>query len=158
MKKLFFIPAALLLLIPALAEAPKDFKIWKGGDLKAYDAKLAPKAAGAQKLATETLGSLHGNTVVMVHRQANGEAELHDNWDDFTIVQAGSASVIIGGTVKEPRATGAGETRGTGIEGGETYKLEPGDVFNVPAKVAHQIIAAPGEKVTYLCYKVPAGK
>jgi mannose-6-phosphate isomerase-like protein (cupin superfamily) len=157
MKKLFLIPAALLLMLPALAEAPKDFKMWKSAELKAWGAKLAPKI-NAQKFATETPATLHGNVVLMVHREGTGEAEFHENADDFTIVQSGSASVIIGGTMKDPRTTGPGEIRSATIEGGETYKIEAGDVFNIPSKTPHQVVVPAGGQVTYMCLKVPAGK
>jgi hypothetical protein len=156
MKHLRFVLIALPLL-SAVAQAPQGIASWKSADLKGYTATLAPKASGEQKLATQSLGSFGpSHNAVMVYRAANGEAEYHESAADFTIIEAGAADLILGGTVKDGHSTGAGEIRGPSIEGGKTYHVEPGDIINIPAKTPHQITVPAGGSVTYMVVKIAA--
>lgn len=156
MKHLRLILIALPIL-SAVAQAPQGIGSWKAADLKGYAATLAPKASGAQKLATQSLGSFGpSHNAVMVYRAANGEAEFHENAADFTIVEAGSGVLILGGNIVGGHSTGAGEIRGTSIEGGKEYKVEPGDIVNVPAKTPHQMTVPAGGSVTYMVVKINA--
>jgi mannose-6-phosphate isomerase-like protein (cupin superfamily) len=137
------------------AEAAHSIAVWKEADLKGYAATLAPKASGAQALAVDSLGNFGPtHNAVMVYRAANGEAEFHETAADFTIVEAGAGDLILGGTVKDGRTTGPGEIRGSSIEGGQTYRVLPGDIINIPAKTAHQMTVPPGGSVTYMVVKI----
>jgi hypothetical protein len=134
--------------------APQGIVVWKSGDLKGHAAALAPKV-NAQKLATQSLadfGPTHNAT--MVYRAGDGEAEYHENAGDFTVVVAGACSLVLGGRVKDARATGPGEIRGASIEGGQTYEIEPGDIINIPAKTPHQVIVPPGGWIMYMVVKI----
>ncbi len=137
------------------AEAAQNIAVWKAIDLKGYAATLAPKASGAQMLAVDSLGSFGPtHNAVMVYRAANGEAEFHETAADFTIIESGAGDLILGGTVKDARTTGPGEIRGSSIEGGQTYRVEPGDIINIPARTAHQMTVPPGGSVTYMVVKI----
>lgn len=70
-------------------------------------------------------------------RDGGGEAEVH-LWDaDIMYVQEGSATLVTGGTIVGPHATGPGELRGSRIEGGETRQLSRGDVVTIPRGIPH---------------------
>ncbi len=155
MKKLLF---ALLpiLPVPAVAQAPKEYGFWKAADLQAYAAKLGPRATNAQKLATENLANPQGLTAVMVHREGDGEAEYHESFADWIVIEKGEGSIVLGGTMKDAKTTGQGEMRGPSIEGGKPMQVAPGDIINVPAKLAHQVMVPKGGQITYFCLKVPA--
>jgi mannose-6-phosphate isomerase-like protein (cupin superfamily) len=155
MKKLILSLIVLTAAGVLVGQSPSELKLWKSSDLKAYAPKLSARA-GASKLATQSLATLNGKTLVMVHREATLDAEYHESDADFMIVQDGSCTMVAGGTVKNPKTTGPGEIRGPSIEGGQTYKLEVGDVMNIPAKTAHQVVISDGGKVTYLTLKVAA--
>jgi hypothetical protein len=136
-------------------EAAQKIAVWKESGLKGYAATLAPKASGAQMLAVDSLGDFGAtHNAVMVYRAANGEAEFHENAADFTVIESGAGDLIIGGAVKEPRETGPGEIRGSGVEGGTTYRVTPGDIINIPAKTTHQMTVPPGGSVTYMVVKI----
>jgi len=159
MKKLMCAPLLALAFLPLLAQlatAPGGIVVWKAADLKAYAGKLAPRAAGPQKIATQTLANLNGNNAMMVHREATGEAELHENAADFMVVVDGEANVTLGGAIPDGKTTGPGEIRGTVIDGGKTYAIEPGDIVNIPAKTPHQVVVAPGKQITCFLLKVAA--
>ena len=104
--------------------------------MKEIGAKLAPKVDKVG-VATQTLANLNGQTVLLVYRNAPGEAEFHEGAADFTIIHAGEGTMVLGGTVKDGRTTGPGEIRGASIEGGQSYPVTAGDVINVPAKTPH---------------------
>ncbi|HEX6813599.1 MAG TPA: heme-binding protein [Planctomycetota bacterium] len=86
-------------------------------------------------------------------RDAPGLAEVHTDETDVIYVLAGKATFVTGGTVVAPKATAPHEVRGTGIDGGESRQLVPGDVVVVPAGTPHwfQQVEAP---FTYYVVKV----
>jgi mannose-6-phosphate isomerase-like protein (cupin superfamily) len=152
MKRLLWIPLALAALVAALAQAPGGIKMWKSADLKAYGPKLAAKT-DAGGLASETLTTINGNNFLIVYRNANGEAEWHEGSGDFTLIQSGVATFVLGGTVKNGRTTAPGEVRGPAIEGGQSYEVAAGDIINVPPKTPHQMLVPKGGHVVYMVLK-----
>jgi glc operon protein GlcG len=92
----------------------------------------------------------------MVHasrRDAAGQAEVHAKDTDIIYVLGGVATFVTGGTVVDPKATGADEVRGTEIAGGETRELHTGDVVIVPAGTPHWFRVVPAA-LTYYVVKV----
>lgn len=143
----------LILGLAAPAAGPPGFTLWTAGELKSMDGKLAPKV-NAQKVATQTLGDYGRHNVMVVYREGDGEAELHESMTDVFLVQSGAGTLVVGGTVVGGKSTGPGEVRGTSISGGTRHKLAPGDMANIPAGTPHQVLVAPGQKITYLIVKV----
>ncbi len=157
MIKLICVSFLLGVIIPAVAQAPAGLHVWKLADLKAMGAKLAPKVDKVG-VANETLAKIDGQTVLLVYRNAPGEAEFHEGAADFTIIHAGEGTLVLGGQVKGGRTTGPGEIRGASIEGGQSYPVTAGDVINIPAKTPHQMMVAKGKEITYMVVKVPLAK
>jgi len=92
----------------------------------------------------------------MVHasrRDGAGQAEVHAKDADIIYVLDGTATLVTGGTVVEPKTTAPDEVRGRGIEGGETRNLARGDVLIVPAGTPHWFESVPGP-FTYYVVKV----
>ena len=75
-----------------------------------------------------------------IRRDGDGEAEVHDTQVDIVFVRSGEGTLVLGGTVVEPRTTGPGEIRGKSIKGGVSKKMAAGDVIHVPAKIPHQML------------------
>lgn len=71
------------------------------------------------------------------HRDAAGEAEIHQRDADIFYVTKGSAQLVTGGQLISPRQTGDAEIRGASIDGGETMHLNRGDVVSIPRGVPH---------------------
>jgi mannose-6-phosphate isomerase-like protein (cupin superfamily) len=137
-----------------LAADPAGFVLWRASELKGIEKKLAPKLDPKLKVASEPMGRFGNHLFMLAHREASGEAELHEGQADIFIVQAGEADLVVGGKVVGARTTAPGEVRGTSIEGGRRMKLGPGDVIHIPAKAAHQLLLDPGKQFTYLVVKV----
>jgi glc operon protein GlcG len=87
--------------------------------------------------ANQTLLDTEGFRVNPSRRDGPGEAEVH-LWDgDIMYITEGSATIVTGGQVTEPKTTAPGEIRGPRIEGGTPRKIAAGDVIHIPAGVPH---------------------
>jgi mannose-6-phosphate isomerase-like protein (cupin superfamily) len=88
------------------------------------------------------------------HREVDGKCELHKVKADVIVIQTGTATLVTGGEVIDPKDTGPNEIQGSGIKGGVKHEVGPGDVIEIPAGVPHQFFIAPGTQITYLVVKV----
>jgi len=132
---------------------PPGFHLWTSAELKGYSKSLSAKV-DAQKFAMQSLGG-HGNyTFAIAHREGSGQAELHETQADVFFVQSGSATLVYGGSMVNPKTTEPHEMRAASITGGIEKKLSAGDVVTIPAKVPHQMKLEPGTEVTYFVVKV----
>ncbi len=127
---------------------------WTSQQLSERSKSLAGKVKDG--LASETLGKWGNHSIMIVHREATGQSEFHENQADIIIVRNGSGNIILGGSVQGGKTTTPGEIRGSGISGGEKQALHTGDVVHIPPKTAHQVMLAPGEKIEYFAVKVDA--
>ncbi|HXI20623.1 MAG TPA: cupin domain-containing protein, partial [Gemmatimonadales bacterium] len=92
----------------------------------------------------------------MVHasrRDRAGQAEVHVLDTDVIYVQDGTATLVTGGSVTNPKVTGTNEVRGDSIEGGEVRTLARGDVITVPNGTPHWFKSVNGT-FTYYVVKV----
>jgi glc operon protein GlcG len=64
-------------------------------------------------------------------------AEVHTRDTDIAYVLQGSATLVTGGTAVDLKSIGPEELRGSGIRGGETRSLQPGDVVIIPNGIPH---------------------
>jgi len=135
------------------AADPTGFGQWKGAELKEAAKKLAPKI-DQKKLASEALASYGNHSLSLIHREGSGEAELHETQADIFIVESGEATLVVGGTVVEPKTTAPNEIRGPSIKDGISKHLGPGDIVHVAAKTPHQVKIAAGKQFTYAIVKV----
>ena len=76
--------------------------------------------------------------IVIANRGVQRGSEMHDNTNHVFIIMDGEAEFVTGGKLVDPKVTAAGQTRGTGIEGGVSHHLSKGDVITIPAKTPHQ--------------------
>ena len=127
--------------------------VWRSADIAAKGAELAKKL-DAQKVASEVVSTEGNRTFMVAHREGSGLAEWHEKQADVMFISAGQVTMVYGGTIVDGKTTAPGEMRGPSIQGGTEAKLGPGDVLHIPAKVPHQMILAPGAKVTYFVTKV----
>jgi mannose-6-phosphate isomerase-like protein (cupin superfamily) len=86
-------------------------------------------------------------------RDKSGLAELHAEWIDHIFVQEGGATMVLGGKIEQPREAGPGETRGSGVSGGKSFAMHPGDYVYVPANTVHRMVLAPGQTIRYAVVK-----
>ena len=127
--------------------------VWRSTDIMAKGKVLAQKL-DAQKVASEVVATEGNRTFMVAHREGSGLAEWHEKQADVIVISAGQITMVYGGTIVDAKTTAPGEMRGPSIKGGTEAKLGPGDVLHIPAKVPHQMMLAPGAKVTYFVTKV----
>ena len=127
--------------------------VWRSTDIAAKGTELAKKL-DAQKVKSETIATDGNRTFMIAHREGSGVAEWHEKQADVMFISSGQVTMLYGGTIVDGKTTAPGEMRGPSIKGGTEAKLGPGDVLHIPAKVPHQMILAPGAKVTYFVTKV----
>jgi mannose-6-phosphate isomerase-like protein (cupin superfamily) len=144
-----------LTVLPLKAGDAQGFAYWSSETLKGFEQKLAPKI-DAQMVANEQLGSYGKHSLMMIHREGSGEAEIHESVVDIFVVQSGGATLLVGGTVIGGKSTGPGEIRGSEIKGAEKQQLAPGDIVHIPAGLPHQVIVEKGRQLTYVIVKVGA--
>lgn len=83
-------------------------------------------------------------------RDSPGQAEVHRDEADVMYIQDGSATLITGGAVVDPKETASGEIRGTAIDGGEAQTLAKGDVIIIPRGVPHWFKEVKGTLLYYV--------
>lgn len=94
-----------------------------------------------------------GYQVHASRRTEPGVAEVHRIDVDVFHILDGSATIITGGTVVDPKSLDKNETRGRAIEGGTPQRLAKGDVLVIPAGVPHWFQKVDGPLV-YFTVKV----
>jgi uncharacterized RmlC-like cupin family protein len=120
-----------------VAADPEGYAQYSTADLKTRVDAAKPDD---HKVRMNRVGSWGNHSLLAIRREADGEAEVHDTQVDVIFVKSGEGTLILGGTVVEPRTTGPGEIRGKSITGGVSKKMAVGDVIHVPAKIPHQML------------------
>jgi hypothetical protein len=148
--------AAGIVVVPVFAADPAGFALWRATELKQRDEALSKKV-GPDHSARETLADYGDHRFRLLYRDADGVPEQHDAIVDVVMVQSGEGTLLLGGRMINPKASGgAGEYLGTGIEGGERHALAAGDVVHIPAKIPHSFLVPTGKHITYVLVKFPA--
>lgn len=146
---------ALALAIPVALCAADPVELWPDYELDAAREELT-KNLDENQLGVRVLGEFPSHRVLLIHREGNGPAEIHDEWTDFYVVKQGTATLQIGGKIQNPTTLEPGELRGASLVGAKTLKLQAGDTVNIPPKTPHQILLPDGSRFTYLIVKVKA--
>lgn len=105
---------------------------------------------------TAQLGKGPAFTYGITHRDSTGGLERHEAWTDIFIVQSGSGTLLTGGVQVGGKETSPGEWRGGTAQGAKRAVLHAGDMATIPAGTPHQMLLAPGERITYVAFKVAA--
>jgi mannose-6-phosphate isomerase-like protein (cupin superfamily) len=149
-----------LLVIPFVAvnsqaPAPTGFEHWTSADLKSLDKTLAEKAAtDAHHAASKPIADYPNDLFMQAHREADGTPELHETQADVFFVQAGTATLVVGGTLVGAETTAPHEKRNGTIQGGTRVKLSVGDVVRIPANTPHQIVLDGAKEFSYFVIKI----
>lgn len=143
----------------ASAALPANAPALPAGGASVADARVTylPKDRVAAAFAKGgPLYAFDDGKVMAGHRDdAKGAAEIHAKDTDVFYVLEGSATFVTGGELVDgaPKAGEPDEIRGPSIRGGESRKLEKGDVIVIPRGVPHHFteVTAP---FNYLVVKV----
>lgn len=122
-------------------------------DVRAKLDALIPEAQ-SKGSASATLADYGTYRMQLSVRAQSGGAEVHAHWDDVMMVEAGSATLVTGGTVVDGTTNADGETHGAKIDGGQTQTLNAGDSVTIRAGTPHQILLPAGTVYEALVVKV----
>jgi hypothetical protein len=73
--------------------------------------------------------------VVLAQRRESGPVEYHDHTNHVFVMVEGEATMVVGGTMVEPKRTAPDQMRAPSLEGGTIYHLSKGDVITIPARL-----------------------
>lgn len=132
--------------VSGAASAQQDEEIAIAG-AKALEARAAPTAATVTYLDNarvskafakgEPLLEVDAYKVHASRRDKPGLVEVHDHETDVVYVLEGTATLVTGGSLIDPKVVSPGETRAPSVNGGETRQLAKGDVVVIPQGVPH---------------------
>jgi len=120
---------------------------------KALEAMVAKTKNGLASAQLPTGSPAH--VMMLAHRTADGEVEVHTKLADEIVVRSGHARIKVGGKVTGQRQTAPGEFRGGQVTGGEVFDLMTGDAIYIPVGQPHQVLVRKGEQITYVAAKYP---
>jgi mannose-6-phosphate isomerase-like protein (cupin superfamily) len=149
-----------LLLIPLLSmvgeeSTPAGFEYWSAASLKQIGQTLSQEAAkDSHHLAVRQLSDFPKELFLLGRREADGQVEWHETQADVFVVQSGSATLLVGGTMINGETVAPHEKRNGSIQGGVRQKLSAGDIVHIPAQVPHQLLLEGSHEFTYFVIKV----
>src|SRR5260370_29904511 len=151
MKKLWLLCLIGIRVIVAQSQAPlpAGFEHWTAADLEVVNKTLAAKAAGdSHRAASTPLSDCPNELFMLAHREADGQPELHETQADVLVVESGSATLVVGGTLVNAQTTAPHEKRNGTIQGGTRQKLSTGDIVRIPANMPHQLVLDGAQELT----------
>ncbi|MGH9504161.1 MAG: cupin domain-containing protein [Terriglobales bacterium] len=144
-----------MLMVSAEEAVPEGFQHWTGASLKELGQTLKTEAdASSHHMSTRRLADFPEDTFMLSRRQADGVVEWHENQADLFLVESGSATLVVGGTMVGGETTEPHEKRNGTIQGGIKRKLSAGDVVRIPAKTPHQLLLDGSPEFTYFVIKI----
>lgn len=139
----------LLLAVLLVAADPDGYAQYSAADLKTRVDAAKPDD---HKVRLDRVANWGNHALLAIRREGDGEAEIHETQVDVIFVKSGEGTLILGGTMVEPRTTAPGEIRAKSIKGGVSKKMTAGDVIHVPAKIPHQMLVP--KQLTFEVVKV----
>jgi mannose-6-phosphate isomerase-like protein (cupin superfamily) len=136
-----------------------------GADMRKAHTELQARSARGQALSnprdlmkplvtrTHSFILMHRPELRSVNQAPN--AEQHEGVTDVYFVVAGSGTVTVGGELESKRISRPGEYTGP-IKGGKPFKLQAGDILDIPANMPHATVPDAGG-MTYVLMKVNVG-
>lgn len=91
--------------------------------------------------------------VGMARREGPGEAEVHDIDTDIFYVFEGTATLVTGGEMVEPRTVAPNEHRAASTRGGLERTVTKGDVIVIPRTEPHWFTEVTAAPFVYLVVK-----
>jgi len=157
MKRLWVLCLLAFFLLPVTAQEtlPSGFEHWTAASLKQIGGELSTEAAkNPHHVGLRRLADFPNDLFLFSRREADGQPEWHETQADVFVVQSGSATLLVGGTMVGAETTEPHEKRNGTIQGGVRRKISAGDVIRIPAKTPHQVLLDGSSEFTYFVVKI----
>ena len=144
-----------LLLVSLCATARAQVAAYSTDQLLQLAAQMREQAKNTKDAGTGILEKRLDAHTILAFRDKDGKGEQHQQFEDVFFVLQGTATLVTGGTIKNPATTAPGEVRGESVQDGTRRKLQEGDVVHISANVPHQMLLDGGSSITYFVVKIP---
>ena len=118
------------------SESTRPFVVMSAQSLDDVQKTLQPDNKTSELI--ESAGLQFRVAVQHEKNKTGAAAELHDASDDVYYVLDGSATLVLGGKLTDPKETDPGEWRSPRITDGKTVEIKKGDLVIVPRGTPHQ--------------------
>ena len=151
MKKTILLGALAIFVFSAWAQDSSKVAYFSSKQMDADLHKLPLNEIGESEI--NLIERTPGHAAILLRRTLPGKAEVHENQADVWYVIDGGCEFVTGGKVVDGKPESPGETRGTGISGGDEHHLAKGDFIRVPAGVPHWVKRIEGKEIVYIVVK-----
>jgi mannose-6-phosphate isomerase-like protein (cupin superfamily) len=135
------------------SEATRPFVVLPAQSLEDLKQKIQPDNKTQELI--DSAGMQLRVAVQHEKNKAGSTGELHDASDDVYYVLEGSAVLVLGGKLENPKEVEPGEWRSSRIVDGRTVEISKGDLIIVPRGTPHQRSTA-GKEFTMILIKIYA--
>jgi mannose-6-phosphate isomerase-like protein (cupin superfamily) len=118
------------------SEATRPFVVMTGQSVAEVQKQLQSENKAADLI--DNAGLQFRVAVQHEKNKTDAAAEVHDASDDVYYVLDGSAMLVLGGKLEDPKETDPGEWRSPRIVDGKTFEIKKGDLVIVPRGTPHQ--------------------
>ena len=92
--------------------------------------------------------------IVLAQRREAGVVEYHDHTNHVFVMVEGEATLVVGGTMVDPKRTAPDQMRAPSLQGGTAYHMSKGDVITIPAKTPPWFKEVPTKTVAYYAVNI----
>jgi mannose-6-phosphate isomerase-like protein (cupin superfamily) len=142
--------AGIVRTVVAQPPAPAPMKLFASmSDVTAMIAKAKAERKADQPNFVQPILTLAPYAANLEHRigGVNAPASVHEREAEMFYVIDGSGTLVTGGKLKDERRTNAENLAGTGIDGGNSRRVEKGDFVMVPENTPHWFTGIDGTLV-----------
>jgi len=118
------------------SEATRPFVVMTAQSVDDLQKSLQPENKTSELI--DSAGMQFRVAVQHEKNRSGAAAELHDASDDVYYVLDGSATLVLGGKLEDPKEMDPGEWRSSRILDGKTIEIKKGDLVIVPRGTPHQ--------------------
>lgn len=155
MKRILLIAALLYVAGPAFAQTPPPTKLYaSAAEVEQAMAKAAAEHKGDNTNTVEVLATVGPYPVELEYRTGNTAPSVHTAQAELIYVVDGGCTMIMGGTLVNPRPNGA-NVSGTSVTGGSPRKLAKGDYILVPPGTPHWVTDVQGDRFVSVTLHMP---
>jgi mannose-6-phosphate isomerase-like protein (cupin superfamily) len=138
-----------------LAQAPAPANLYSSAaEVEQAMARAAARHPGGSANTIEILARVGTYPVQLEYRTGNTAPSVHTAQAELIYVYEGGCTMIMGGTLVDPRPNG-GNVSGTSVTGGSPRKLAKGDYILVPAGTPHWVTDVTGGRFVSITLHMP---
>ena len=155
MKRVLLMAALLCAATPVIAQTTAPAKLYSSAaEVEQAMARAAARHQGGGANTIEVLATVGTYPVQLEYRTGNTAPSVHTAQAELIYVYEGGCTMIVGGTLVNPRPNGA-NVSGTAVTGGSPRKLAKGDYILVPAGAPHQVTDVEGGRFVSITLHMP---